>query len=67
MKDGTVDEDAVRDKPLGGATAHVVRLAAVLTCLWAPAFAAWWLPSSPLSQRIQFFRDHPDDGPMHPP
>jgi len=67
VKDGTFDEDAVRYTHLRGATAHVVLLNAALNCLWAPAFAALWLPNSPVSQRIQFFRDYPDYCPMHPP
>ena len=67
VKDGTFDEDAVRYKHLGGATAHVMLLNTVMNCLWAPALAPLWPSDAPLSHRIQFFRDHPDYCPIRSP
>lgn len=60
-------EDGARDKHLGGATARVVLLDALMNCLWAQAFAALWPPNIPLSHRIQFFRDHPGYCPYQSP
>lgn len=67
VKDGTFDEDAARYKQVTGAQAHVVLLNMVMNCLWAPALASLWPVASPLSERLQFFRDHPDYCPFRPP
>jgi len=67
VKDHTFDEDGVRYKPLQGAMAHVVWLNTVMNYLWAPAFAAFWSAEAPLSQRLQFFRDHPEYCPIRSP